>query len=559
MPNVRGLGILALSLLTANVVSAASEPAEPRCLYGAADVNADGYADMIAADVAFDEVIPKFGVVRLVSSADGTGFLSGDELLTLTSPEPNDLFGRAAQTAGDVDGDGKHDIIVGAHFSNLAGVRAGRAYVYSGASGQILFTFSGESAGDGFGYTVSTAEDVNHDGRDDILIGAPWRDQNGLTDCGKVYCYSGATGALLWSHVGDMNNRLLGYSVSRLGRADVIPNATVQVVVGGPGVDTPVGATIPGQALILAGHTGAVVHAIPPLGWGDLLGYCVARAGDIDHDGVQDAIVSAPRYSVAAGRRGGVNVVSGRTGAIIRQHFAAPGGGTLGVFVAGVRDFDYVDDRDDYEIVSAGSLSGSNWWTEGDPPPIAERTWVRSTYFSGPTGLPVYETLSFPFAEAPASDTDGDGTVSMTDVQTLVASWGLQVCCGTSDGDVDGDGGVGSGDMTIVLTNFGLAAESITCDPNECGPGTDLTPQQKCRRAANRRLAQCVQYDLELVVGALLACTVVCGGTSMFFPTFAIPICATCYSNALKWIGIPTTFGIIAGCGRGWWHEFRAC
>jgi hypothetical protein len=97
----------------------------------------------------------------------------------------NDQFGISVSGAGDVNGDGFDDLIVGAHLDDNNGGSSGSARVLSGATGAILYTFSGDSAGDQFGFSVSGAGDVDGDGFDDLIVGAFLDDNNG-TDSGSA-------------------------------------------------------------------------------------------------------------------------------------------------------------------------------------------------------------------------------------------------------------------------------------------------------------------------------------------------------------------------------------
>ena len=96
-----------------------------------------------------------------------------------------DWFGRSVSSAGDVDGDGFDDVVVGAYRDDNNGTDSGSARVFSGATGAILHTWNGDSAGDQFGWSVSGAGDVDGDGFDDVVVGAPHDDNNG-TDSGSA-------------------------------------------------------------------------------------------------------------------------------------------------------------------------------------------------------------------------------------------------------------------------------------------------------------------------------------------------------------------------------------
>ena len=100
-------------------------------------------------------------------------------LTTAHGAAANDWFGLAVDFAGDVDGDGIGDVIVGAHGWNQNGNGAGGAFFYSGATGQKLFTFSGDNAFDDMGRSAAAAGDVNGDGFPDAIVGVPGDDNLG--------------------------------------------------------------------------------------------------------------------------------------------------------------------------------------------------------------------------------------------------------------------------------------------------------------------------------------------------------------------------------------------
>src|SRR5215210_6314151 len=84
--------------------------------------------------------------------------------------ETGDQNGFSVTDAGDVDRDGRHDILSGA--PRQTGDTEGHAYLYSGRTGALLHTFTGGASGDSFGAAVTSA-DVNRDGRADLVVGAP--------------------------------------------------------------------------------------------------------------------------------------------------------------------------------------------------------------------------------------------------------------------------------------------------------------------------------------------------------------------------------------------------
>ena len=93
-------------------------------------------------------------------------------LFTFDGDASGDEFGNSVSGAGDVNGDGFADVVVGARLDGNNGASSGTARVFSGADGSIInFIFEGDSTGDQFGFAVSDAGDVNGDGFDDVIVG----------------------------------------------------------------------------------------------------------------------------------------------------------------------------------------------------------------------------------------------------------------------------------------------------------------------------------------------------------------------------------------------------
>ena len=110
----------------------------------------------------------------------------------------NDLSGYSISSAGDIDGDGLDDILIGAYRNDAGGSNAGKSYLFLGSSlGSISeidlsladYSFIGENVDDRSGYSISSAGDVDGDGLDDILIGAVGNDDGG-SNAGKVALFS---------------------------------------------------------------------------------------------------------------------------------------------------------------------------------------------------------------------------------------------------------------------------------------------------------------------------------------------------------------------------------
>jgi hypothetical protein len=267
----------------------------------AGDVNGDGYADVIVGSPLNDAA--GFNVGRAYVYYGGPG---SDEVadLTLTGFGVAEQFGISVGTAGDVNGDGYADVIVGAWFSDAGGSHAGRAYVYHGGPGaddvpEMILT--GAAAGDLFGFWVAAAGDVNGDGAADVIVGATGNDAGGTT-AGQAYVFYGGPGADATADLtftGAAAFDTFGGSVGAAG--DVNGDGYADVIVGAQNNDS--GGTDAGRAYVYYG--GPEADAVADLvltgaAGGDNFGRSVGTAGDVNGDGFADVIVGA--YLSDAGR-----------------------------------------------------------------------------------------------------------------------------------------------------------------------------------------------------------------------------------------------------------------
>ena len=163
----------------------------------AGDVNGDGYADVIVGAPNYDNGQTDEGRAFVYyGSASG---LSTTANWTAESNQASAYFGYSVATAGDVNGDGYADVIVGAPNYDNGQTDEGRAFVYhgsaSGLSATANWTAESNQASAYFGYSVATAGDVNGDGYADVIVGAPNYD-NGQTDEGRAFVYHGSASGL---------------------------------------------------------------------------------------------------------------------------------------------------------------------------------------------------------------------------------------------------------------------------------------------------------------------------------------------------------------------------
>lgn len=149
---------------------------------------------------------------------------------TFTVDAVREYLGFSVSGAGDVNNDGFDDLIVGAHSGEACGSRTGRAYVYSGQSGVLLYTFTGEAAGDIFGLSVSGAGDVNKDAFDDLIVGAYGINDDG-SYVGRAYVFSGQNGDTIYVFTGEASHDFFGGSIASAG--DVDNDGFDDLIVGG--------------------------------------------------------------------------------------------------------------------------------------------------------------------------------------------------------------------------------------------------------------------------------------------------------------------------------------
>ncbi|RMH03515.1 MAG: hypothetical protein D6702_05825 [Planctomycetota bacterium] len=251
----------------------------------AGDVNGDGFEDPILGAPLAGNQPPDSGVVFVNYDPFqhlAFGVVSGEAT--------NDLFGAAVASAGDVDGDGIPDILVGAPWADgLAGLDAGKAYVYSGLSLTLLYKVEGAASYDNLGRSVAGTGDLDGDGVPDLLLGAPSDPIFfPFPDAGEVLVVSGATGQTIrvLSDPSLPPGSQLGWSVASV--PDLNGDGIPEVLAGAPQIE---GGS--GVAILFSGADGSILHSFTGFP-GTYFGWCVAAGGDADGDGVGDLLVGAP-------------------------------------------------------------------------------------------------------------------------------------------------------------------------------------------------------------------------------------------------------------------------
>ena len=316
----------------------------------AGDVNGDGLDDVIVG--AFDANLSSkskagksyvvFGktdntAINLSAIASGTGGF------VINGENADDYSGNSVSSAGDVNGDGLDDLIVGAWGADPSNEsKAGKSYVIFGktdntainlsaiASGTGGFVINGENADDYSGFIVSTAGDVNSDGLDDLIVGASLSDPSGKSNAGKSYVVFGktdntainlsaiASGTGGFVIIGENEDDLSGSSVSTAG--DVNGDGLDDLIVSSDGAD-PSGKSNAGKSYVIFGKTdntainlsaiasGTGGFVINGENAGDSSGHSVSTAGDVNGDGLDDLIVGSHFASLSGKSNAGKSYV----------------------------------------------------------------------------------------------------------------------------------------------------------------------------------------------------------------------------------------------------------
>ncbi|MCB9210729.1 MAG: FG-GAP repeat protein [Ignavibacteriales bacterium] len=290
----------------------------------AGDVNGDGYSDVIVGAYEYDNGETNEGRAFVYhGSANG---LSQTANWTAESNQASAYFGVSVSTAGDVNGDGYSDVIVGANFYENGETNEGRAFVYHGSASGLSQTanWSAESnnTGSGYGGCVTTAGDVNGDGYSDIIIGASYYN-NGQNNfgAGAVFIYFGFSDGLSeysnWAKVINQDEAYFGCSVSTAG--DVNGDGFSDVIIGAYGYDH--GQTDEGAAFVFYGSNDGLASVADWSVEGNqsnaYFGKSVSTAGDINGDGYGDVIIGASNYTLLQINSGAAFVYYGSSSGLL--------------------------------------------------------------------------------------------------------------------------------------------------------------------------------------------------------------------------------------------------
>lgn len=331
-------GPISLAAQGIGLLGAAQGDAAGFAVAGAGDVDGDGLDDVLVGAWGEDSIGTDAGRAWLVHGPITVGG-SLDRLGTVFEAEYSyDNLGFAVASAGDLDRDGRADLLIGAPFHDDGGSRSGTVFVTTETDAARLI---GGRPGDELGHSISSAGDFNGDGSDDVIVGA-WNALHGKTRAGAAYIWlgplSGALEASTADHVllGEESGDRAGAAVTGIGDHD------------GDGLaDVAVGSMV-GTVWLLSGRQDAaqrltadrIVDGLPAA----RVGASLAAAGDLNTDGKDDLLIGAPSWDEPVSNSGGFAVLYGGDADIERlprTWWSLAGEGTMaGISLAGGGDVD---------------------------------------------------------------------------------------------------------------------------------------------------------------------------------------------------------------------------
>jgi len=404
-----------------------ADPAPTRLIATAGDVNGDGYSDVIVGVPLDSNGQTQEGRV-FVYHGSPTG-LSSTPAWTAEGNQAGAEFGSAVATAGDINGDGYSDVIIGAWKYDDGEIDEGRAYVYFGSSTGLtpvpIWTFNGDQPGAKLGGSVAPAGDVNGDGFGDLIIGAG-RYSTGLANSGRAFAFHGSPEGLstvpAWTADGDQASAEFGGCVATAG--DVNGDGFADVIVGAAHHSN--GETGEGRAFVFHGSPTGVSNTPAWTAEGNQedarFARSVSTAGDVNGDGYSDVIIGSPLFDDDQLDEGRAFVFLGSASGLAASPAWTTDGNQPGAELGGALALAADRNGDGYCDVIIGAASFDT------PMQDAGRVFV---YHGSHNGLPSIATETFDGNQAdaqlgsvvaPAGDVNGDGFADVIAAASTVES-----------------------------------------------------------------------------------------------------------------------------------------
>ncbi|AUB41511.1 Ca2+-binding protein, RTX toxin-related [Nostoc flagelliforme CCNUN1] len=357
----------------------------------AGDINGDGLDDVIIgafrADSGQSYVV--FGSKGGFSAQLNLSTLNGTNGFAINGINSGDQSGYSVSSAGDINGDGIDDVIIGARSASPNGTNSGQSYVVFGSKGGFDaqlnlstlngtngFTVNGINPDDFSGGSVSSAGDINGDGIDDVIIGADTADPNDIGGSGQSYVVFGSKGGFDSSFNLSTLNGTNGFAVNGINAYDLSGHSVSSAGdINGDGIDDLIigalfaspNATRSGQSYVVFGSKGGFDSsfnlstlngtngfAVNGINASDYSGGSVSSAGDINGDGIDDLIIGAFRADPNGTNSGQNYVVFGSKGGFDSSFNLSTLNGTNGFAINGINAGDYSG----YSVSSAGDING---------------------------------------------------------------------------------------------------------------------------------------------------------------------------------------------------------
>ena len=303
---------------------------------GLDDLDGDGTPDFAFSAPGYDGSAGiDSGRVRVISGKTGL------VLTTFEGSTAGENMGSAITNLGDLNADGVADFGISSPRATVNGnAEAGILRVYSGKGLTLLYSCNGQNAGDFFGSSLTPIGDLNSDSQTDFVVGAPGKTVGTTSGVGGIYFISGSNGATISSQDGDATISDGEFGLSLIAVEDMDVDGKEEVLVGAPG-STPGGLANSGRIVVISPHQGLRLAIIDGTAVNDRLGQAVANWGDQTGDGLDDFVAGAPGYSAVAGIGAGIAIVySSSTLQPINAFFGQNAGDAFGSALVVSNDLD---------------------------------------------------------------------------------------------------------------------------------------------------------------------------------------------------------------------------